>query len=114
MNIITIIGRPVDAPQLDTTTSGTVRGKFRMADTVYSFKAKKRVTQFVNVVAYGKKATLIADTFKKGSKIAVSGTLELVSYQKDGEQRIWPQLNMEKFEYCSLPAGTDTDTETEV
>ena len=46
----------------------------------------KEITDFINIVAFGKTAELIAGYHKKGDLIALSGSIWTGSYEKEGQK----------------------------
>lgn len=48
---------------------------------------KQEVTEWVNVVFFGKLAEIAGQYLKKGSKVYIEGKLKTEKYQKDGQDR---------------------------
>jgi len=48
---------------------------------------KQEVTEWVNVVFFGKLAEIAGQSLKKGSKVYIEGKLKTEKYQKDGQDR---------------------------
>ena len=59
---------------------------------------KKEITEWVNVVFFGKLADVAASYLTKGSKVYVEGKLKTESYQKDGQTRYITKIIASKLE----------------
>ena len=61
---------------------------------------KKGEADFIRCVSFDKKAELIADNFKKGSLIAISGHMKTGSYKdKDGKTVYTTDVEVEDFNF---------------
>jgi len=74
MNKVTLVGRLGQDPELQTSKSGTSFCKFSIA-TNDGFGENKK-TNWHSCTAFGKGAEIINQYVKKGSELAVSGTLD--------------------------------------
>ena len=81
MNISSIIGRLTKETTLAYTPTGTALLKNGVA-----VRRDKERTDFINIVAFGKTAELIANHFKKGDQIGINGSIITGSYEKDGKK----------------------------
>ena len=81
MNISSIIGRLTKETSLSYTPTGTALLKNGVA-----VRRDKERTDFINIVAFGKTAELIANHFKKGDQIGINGSIITGSYEKDGKK----------------------------
>lgn len=84
MNIIAVSGRLTRDPELRYTTSGKAVTSFTVAVDRPGVKDK---TDFIDCVAWEKKAEFVSRHFRKGKRIEVSGVLTTRSYEKDGQKR---------------------------
>ena len=89
LNNITLQGRLTADPELRTTTSGKNVASFTIAvDRGYAKPGEEKQTDFINVVAWQQTADFICRYFKKGSMIALVGSLQTRSYEdKSGNKR---------------------------
>lgn len=74
----------------------------------YTDKAgeKKEITEWVNVVFFGKLADIAASYLTKGSKAYVEGKLKTETYEKDGQTRSITKIIGSKLEMLgSKPAN---------
>ena len=103
MNKVFLIGNLTRDPELSTTNSGisvcrisiAVSRRFANAD-------GSRETDFFNVVAWRAIAENCAKYLKKGSKIAVMGSIQNHSYDaQDGTKRYTTDITAEEIEFLS-------------
>lgn len=88
MNKIIIIGRLTRDPELRYTPTGKGLCKATVAvDRRYKNKDGEYGTDFINVIIWEKLAEIVAKYTKKGMQVAVEGSLEIGSYEKDGIKR---------------------------
>lgn len=84
MNIIAISGRLTRDPELRRTPSGKAVVSFSVATDRPGVKDK---VDFIDCVAWEKKAEFVSRYFRKGKRIEVSGVITTRSYEKDGQKR---------------------------
>lgn len=89
MNVIVLMGRLTDHPELQATHSGTSVVRFCIAvDRAYTPKGQERQTDFINCVAWRGTAEFISRYFRKGQRIALQGSLQSRHYEdRDGNKR---------------------------
>lgn len=88
MNKSVLIGRLTRDPILNFTPgTGTAVTKFTLAVNRIYKKEGQPEADFIPVVVWGKQAENTANHKRKGDQIAVSGRIEVRSYDKDGERR---------------------------
>ena len=76
-------------------------GRFTIAVTRPYQKNKTKESDFINCVSFGKTAENIGKYFTKGSKIAVSGRLQISSYtDSNGQKRYSADVIVEDFDFC--------------
>ncbi|RLG99476.1 single-stranded DNA-binding protein, partial [Candidatus Bathyarchaeota archaeon] len=73
MNIVILSGNLGQDPQIRYTAQGVPVAQFSMA--VNYVKGDEKRTNWINVVAFRKQAELVVDYLKKGSRVAIEGTL---------------------------------------
>ncbi len=84
------MGRLVADPELKTTASGTSVTSFRIAvDRNFANKETgEKQTDFISIIAWRQTAEFICKYFRKGSMIAIEGSLQSRSYEdKNGNKR---------------------------
>ncbi len=111
MNKVFLIGNLTRDPELSTTNSGisvcrisiAVSRRFANAD-------GSRETDFFNVVAWRTIAENCAKYLKKGSKIAVMGSIQNRSYEgNDGTKRYTTDITAEEIEFLSTKGDGSAD-----
>ena len=81
MNNVNLVGRFVRDLELKYSKEGKAMLKSSIA-----VSRTKDVTDFINIVAFGKTAELIAGYHKKGDLIALNGSIWTGSYDKEGQK----------------------------
>lgn len=89
INCIVLMGRLTADPELRTTQSGLSVTRFSMAvDRNYSEQNGERSADFIEVVAWRQQAEFVTKYFRKGSMIAVQGSLQTRKYEdRNGNKR---------------------------
>ena len=72
----------------------------------------KEHTEWVRCTAFGNRAEVIAEFFKKGSPILVVGKLRTRTWEKDGEKRYAAEIVLSEFYFCGNKAGAVTHEDT--
>ena len=96
MNHISLIGRLTKDPELKYSQSGKAFCNFTLAVTR---EFKREEADFINCVAWDKRAEAIAEHLKKGKRIALQGRLNVNSYDKNGETVWRTDVVVDKFEF---------------
>ena len=88
LNVVAIMGRLVADPELRTTQAGHSVCSFRIAcDRNYVQQGQERQSDFIDIVAW-RQADFVSKYFRKGSMIAIDGSLQTRQYQdKNGNNR---------------------------
>lgn len=89
LNVVATMGRLVADPELRTTPAGYSVCSFRIAcDRSYVQQGQERQADFIDIVAWRQQADFVSKYFKKGSMIAIEGSLQTRQYQdKNGNNR---------------------------
>ena len=93
-----LVGRLGQEPQVQYTEDQTpyVRLSIATSETFTAGKGEIRdKTEWHNAVAWGDRATEIAETFHKGDSVVLSGSLRINSYDKDGLKNRVTELHVE-------------------
>lgn len=115
MNKVILLGRLVREPELKTTPNGmsvcrisvAVQRKFKNADGGYD-------TDFINCTAFKNTAEFISTHFKKGQQIVVCGSLQVSSYEKNGEKRYLTDVVVNEAEFAgSKPNQQNNNNQTD-
>ena len=88
MNVVVLVGRLTDNPELRHTNSNISVTRFSIAvDRAYR-SGEERQTDFINIVAWRQTAEFITTYFKKGQRIGIEGSLRMNQFtDKDGNKR---------------------------
>lgn len=102
INCITLMGRLTADPILKVTTTGRNVTSFTIAvERSFIKQGEERVTDFINIVAWQQKADFICRYFKKGSMIALTGSLQSRSYEdKTGAKRTAFEVVANEISFC--------------
>ena len=88
INNVIIAGRLVRNAELKITTSGLSIANFTVATSRYN-KDKEDTTDFINCVAFGKTAELVAERIEKGGRVLVQGSIKTGSYETKEGRRVY-------------------------
>lgn len=96
MNSICLVGRIGQDLELKHTQSGKEVVSFALA-----VRRDKDTTDWLDCVAWGKTAQLIADYFKKGSAIGITGRLQSRTWEdKEGKKRKAVEVFVSGITFC--------------
>ena len=118
LNCAVIMGRLTADPELRQTPSGVSVTRFTVAvDRGYVKPGEERKADFINVVAWRQTAEFVTRYFSKGSMIAVQGSIQTGSYEKDGVKRSTFEIIADNVSFCgskseSSMGGAPRVTET--
>ena len=114
MNRVCLVGNLGRDPEIRKTSNGKAVCSFAMAttETIYDTqkKEKKELTEWHNIVVWNKQGENCAKYLKKGSKVAIEGSLKTESYDDKQGVKKWTTklianrvefLNSQKQEYDS-------------
>jgi single-strand DNA-binding protein len=65
----------------------------------------KENTEWIRAVAFGRRAEVIGEYFKKGSQIYISGKMRTREYEKDGVKHWATEIVIDNFEFCGQRSG---------
>lgn len=88
MNVVVLVGRLTDNPELRKTGNDISVVRFSIAvDRAYK-SGEERQADFINIVAWRQTAEFISRYFTKGQRIGIEGSLRMNRYtDKDGNNR---------------------------
>ena len=106
MNKVMLMGRLTRDPEVRVTQDGqTTIAKFGIA---VDRRGKEDKADFFNVTAFNKTAQFAEKYLKKGTKIALSGRLQLDEYtNKDGQKVTNVSVVAEEVEFCESKKTED-------
>lgn len=115
INSAILMGRLTADPELRSTTSGTSVTRFTIAVNRYSKEGEVKA-DFINVTAWRKTAEFVSKYFRKGSMMAVQGSIQTDTYtDREGNKRYSFQIVANNVSFCGSKAETyQTENETPV
>ena len=107
MNKVVLIGRLARDPDSSTIGAGTARCRFTVAVDRPFFKGEgEKQADFISVVAWRQQAEFVSKYFRKGSPIAIEGSIRTGSYEaQDGSKRYTTDVYAERIEF--VPRNAD-------
>ena len=109
LNCAVIMGRLTADPELRQTPNGVSVTRFTVAvDRGYVRAGEERKADFITVVAWRQTAEFVSRYFSKGSMIAVQGSIQTGSYEKDGIKRSTFEIVADNVSFCGSKSETGT------
>ena len=88
MNVVVLVGRLTDNPELRKTNSDISVTRFSIAVDRQFKSGEERQADFINIVAWRQTAEFITRYFTKGQRIGVEGSLRMNKFtDRDGNNR---------------------------
>ncbi|GHU99196.1 single-stranded DNA-binding protein [Clostridia bacterium] len=105
MNKVILIGNLTRDPELSTTQGGSTVCKFGLAvNRRFSNQAGERDVDFFNIVTWNKLAETCNKFLRKGRKAAITGRVEIRTYEQEGVKKSVTDIIADDVEFLS-PAG---------
>ena len=104
MNRVMLVGHLANDPEVRASQKGVYVAKMRVATNTYAGKAedgtRKELTQFHNLVAFGKLAEFAGSVLHKGSLVSVEGRLQTSSWDDaaTGQKRYWTEVACDEIQ----------------
>lgn len=109
MNKANLIGRLTKEPELRLTANQKPYCNFTLAiDRKFKDANGQRQADFINCVAWNATAQFISKYFHKGSKIAVCGSIQTRTYEKNGQKQYITEVFAEEAEFVESTNQTQT------
>ena len=104
------MGRLTYDPELRTTPNGISVVRFQVAcDRNFSRSGEDKKTDFIDVTAWRQTAEFVSRYFRKGSMIAVEGSIQTDNFtDKDGNKRKSVQVVANNVSFCGSKAESGT------
>ena len=114
MNKVILIGRLTKDPEVKNTSSQVQFCNFTIAvDRRFKDANGQRQADFINCVAWRQTASFIGSYFRKGSKVAVVGSLQSRSYDdQSGQKRYVTEVVVDEVEF--MDSKNDSTQQTAV
>lgn len=111
MNKIFLIGRLTKEPDTRSTTNGVAVCTFTLAvDRKFKDANGNKEADFLSIVTWRKTAELCTQYLRKGSQVAVIGSLQVRTYEKDGQKRYITEIVADEVEFLSKATGANSET----
>lgn len=110
LNCAILMGRIVADPELRTTTNGVSVSSFRIAvDRNFVKQGEEKQADFIDIVAWRQTADFVSRYFRKGSMIAVQGSIQTRNYEdKNGNKRTAVEVVADNVSFCGSKAENGT------
>lgn len=109
MNKANLIGRLTKEPELRLTANQKPYCNFTLAiDRKFKDANGQRQADFINCVAWNATAQFISKYFHKGSKIAICGSIQTRTYDKNGQKQYITEVFAEEAEFVESTNQTQT------
>lgn len=112
INSVVIMGRLTFDPELRTTPSGVSVVQFQVAvDRNFQRQGEERKTNFIDVTAWRQTAEFISRYFRKGSMIAVEGSIQTDNFtDNSGNKRKSVRVVANNVSFCGSKAESAVNT----
>lgn len=112
LNNCTFIGRIVADPELKETQSGTAVTSFCIAvERDFAKQGEERQADFIDIVAWRQTAEFVTRYFRKGSFIAIQGSLQVRNYtDKNENKRKAYEIIADKVSFCGAKSTGDVES----
>ena len=99
MNLVAITGNLGKEITLKYLPSGDALASFSLAVSRGKNKQGEYETDWINCVAFGKRAETLAQYTQKGSKLGITGRLRTSDYEKDGRKVYKTDVMVDSFDF---------------
>lgn len=107
MNKVQLIGRLTKDPEIKYTASQVANLSFTVAcDRRFKDQNGQRQSDFINCVAWRQTAEFIAKYFNKGNKIALVGSIQTRTYEKNGAKQYITEVIVDEVEFVESKQPT--------
>ena len=103
MNYVSLLGRLTRDVEVTYTQSGKAYARFSLA--VSRGTSNRDEVDFINCIAWEKRAETISQYFKKGSRILVQGRITTGSYEKNGETRYTTDVVVNNLDFIETKSS---------
>lgn len=116
MNVFNGIGRLTKEVDLRYSQSGTAVARFTIAiNRPFKNQNGEQEVDFINCVAFGKRAEVIAQYVKKGHRIGITGSIMTGSYDnKEGQKVYTTNINVSDFTFLESRQQSQKTTQQQV
>jgi len=102
-NLVVLIGRLVDRPELRMTNNGTPVANFTLAvERPYKNKKGENEVDFIDIVTWRGLAENCAKYLDKGCRAYIKGSLQIRKSESDGRTYINPEVNADNVRFLDF------------
>ena len=112
MNSVILIGRLTQDPQASTLDSGHSYCRFSIAVNRRYSRNGENQADFINIITWDALAQNCVKYLVKGSQVAVQGSIQTGSYERDGVRRTTFDIRADQVEFLSRANGNGNGTGT--
>lgn len=102
MNYVSLLGRLTKDVELKQTSTGKTYCRFSLA---VKKEFAKDGADFINCIAWDKRAELLANYFSKGQRVLIQGRLSTSSYEVNREKRYLTDVVVDKISFIESQSG---------
>lgn len=102
MNYVSLLGRLTKNVELKQTSTGKTYCRFSLA---VKKEFAKDGADFINCIAWDKRAELLANYFSKGQRVLIQGRLSTSSYEVNQEKRYLTDVVVDKISFIESQSG---------
>ena len=114
LNTAIIMGRICNDIELRQTPSSVSVTRFTVAvDRAYTKQGEEKKTDFINVICWRQTAEFVSRYFKTGSMIAIQGSIQTGSYEKDGIKRNTFEIVADNVSFCGSKNDGNNSSQNE-
>ena len=106
MNSVILIGRLTQDPQASTLDSGHSYCRFSIAVNRRFSRNGENQADFINIITWDALAQNCVKYLVKGSQVAVQGSIQTGSYERDGVRRQTFDIRADQVEFLSRANGS--------
>jgi len=112
INSVVIMGRLTFDPELRTTPTGVSVTQFQVAvDRSFQRQGEERKADFIDVVAWRQTAEFVSRYFRKGSMIAIEGSIQTDNFtDNSGNKRKSVRVVANNVSFCGSKAESGVNT----
>ena len=113
MNSVILIGRLTQDPQASTLDSGHSYCRFSIAVNRRFSRNGENQADFINIITWDALAQNCVKYLVKGSQVAVQGSIQTGSYERDGVRRQTFDIRADQVEFLSRANGNGTGAQNQ-
>ena len=112
MNKVFLIGRLTQDPTASTLPSGHTYCRFSIAvNRTFASRDGENRADFINIVTWDGLAQNCAKYLEKGSQVAVTGSIQTGSYERDGVKRQTFDIRADQVEFLTRSGNSNSQSQ---